>query len=141
MADLLVCLQIRGYPDLLHFASLPTSFHIITHPEEGNQHLMVADLITNGPHSWDLERINQVVTMCARGIELLWIQEDTLVPLTRIRIYIGGGDYGVCSVLVCGALAKSIDGRFSPFLAECIALREGLKLAKELEIDGPCSGN
>ncbi|GMN31523.1 hypothetical protein TIFTF001_048099 [Ficus carica] len=43
--------------------------------------------------------------------------------------------------LVCGALAKSIDGRFSPFLAECIALREVLKLAKELEIDGPCSGN
>ncbi|GMN18794.1 hypothetical protein TIFTF001_046846 [Ficus carica] len=40
------------------------------------------------------------------------------------------------SGLVCGALAKSIDGRFSPFLAECIVLHEGLKLAKELEIDG-----
>ncbi|GMN48659.1 hypothetical protein TIFTF001_017816 [Ficus carica] len=39
----------------------PTSFHIITHPKEGNQHLMVIDLITNGPRSWDLERINQVL--------------------------------------------------------------------------------
>ncbi|GMN60270.1 hypothetical protein TIFTF001_029364 [Ficus carica] len=40
------------------------------------------------------------------------------------------------NVLVCGALTKFIDGRFSLFLTECIALREGLKLAKELEIDG-----
>ena len=29
---------------------------------------------------------------------------------------------------------KSVDKTFSPFLAECIALREGLKIAKELEI-------
>ena len=39
----------------------PNSFHIITHPKEGNEHLMVVDLITNGPRSWDLERINQVL--------------------------------------------------------------------------------
>ncbi|GMN72596.1 hypothetical protein TIFTF001_054756 [Ficus carica] len=34
---------------------------------------------------------------------------------------------------ILGAMAKSMEGTFSPFLAECIALREGLMLAKELE--------
>ncbi|GMN21284.1 hypothetical protein TIFTF001_050116 [Ficus carica] len=32
-----------------------------------------------------------------------------------------------------GAMAKSVEGTFSSFLAECIALREGLMMAKELE--------
>ncbi|GMN26456.1 hypothetical protein TIFTF001_001317 [Ficus carica] len=35
--------------------------------------------------------------------------------------------------LILGAVAKSVEGTFSPFLAECIALREGLMIAKELE--------
>ncbi|GMN21286.1 hypothetical protein TIFTF001_050117 [Ficus carica] len=34
---------------------------------------------------------------------------------------------------ILGAMAKSMERTFSPFLAECIALREGLMLAKELE--------
>ncbi|GMN68764.1 hypothetical protein TIFTF001_037815 [Ficus carica] len=34
---------------------------------------------------------------------------------------------------ILGAMAKSVEGTFSPFLAECIALREGLMMAKELE--------
>ncbi|GMN27726.1 hypothetical protein TIFTF001_001776 [Ficus carica] len=34
---------------------------------------------------------------------------------------------------ILGAMAKSVDGTFSPFLAECIVLREGLMMAKELE--------
>ncbi|GMN37351.1 hypothetical protein TIFTF001_006731 [Ficus carica] len=35
---------------------------------------------------------------------------------------------------IYGSLAKSVDETFSPFLAECIALCEGLKIAKMLEI-------
>ncbi|GMN41345.1 hypothetical protein TIFTF001_010577 [Ficus carica] len=35
--------------------------------------------------------------------------------------------------IILGAMAKSVEGTFSPFLAECIALREGLMMAKELE--------
>ena len=34
---------------------------------------------------------------------------------------------------ILGAVAKSVEGTFSPFLAECMALREGLMIAKELE--------
>ncbi|GMN35433.1 hypothetical protein TIFTF001_048455, partial [Ficus carica] len=34
---------------------------------------------------------------------------------------------------ILGAMAKSVEGTFSPFLDECIALREGLMMAKELE--------
>ncbi|GMN43800.1 hypothetical protein TIFTF001_012998 [Ficus carica] len=32
-----------------------------------------------------------------------------------------------------GALAISVEGSFSPFVAECLALREGLRFAKEIE--------
>ena len=35
--------------------------------------------------------------------------------------------------LILGVMAKSVEGSFSPFLAECIALREGLRFAKEIE--------
>ena len=34
---------------------------------------------------------------------------------------------------ILGAMAKSLEGSFSPFLAECLALREGLSFAKEIE--------
>ncbi|GMN20887.1 hypothetical protein TIFTF001_039966 [Ficus carica] len=34
---------------------------------------------------------------------------------------------------ILGAMEKSVEGTFSPFLAECIALREGLMMAKEFE--------
>ena len=34
---------------------------------------------------------------------------------------------------IVGAVAKSVEGSFSSFLAECITLREGLKFAKEIE--------
>ncbi|GMN66693.1 hypothetical protein TIFTF001_035757 [Ficus carica] len=34
---------------------------------------------------------------------------------------------------ILGAVAKSVEGFFSPFLAECLALREGLSFAKEIE--------
>lgn len=37
--------------------------------------------------------------------------------------------------LICGALAKTLDRSFSPLLAECLSLREGLKFAKEMELD------
>lgn len=37
--------------------------------------------------------------------------------------------------LLCGALAKTLDGSFSPLLAECLSFREGLKFAKEMEVD------
>ena len=38
--------------------------------------------------------------------------------------------------IILGAVAKSLEGSFSPFLAECIALREGLIFAKDLNL-GP----
>ena len=38
--------------------------------------------------------------------------------------------------IILGAIAKSLDGSFSPFLAECIALREGLIFAKDFN-SGP----
>ncbi|GMN53247.1 hypothetical protein TIFTF001_022384 [Ficus carica] len=34
---------------------------------------------------------------------------------------------------ILGAVAKSVEGSFSPFVAECLALREGLRFAKEIE--------
>ncbi|GMN68653.1 hypothetical protein TIFTF001_037708 [Ficus carica] len=34
---------------------------------------------------------------------------------------------------ILGTMEKSVEGTFSPFLAECIALHEGLMIAKELE--------
>ncbi|GMN53166.1 hypothetical protein TIFTF001_022306 [Ficus carica] len=37
--------------------------------------------------------------------------------------------------LLCGALAKTLDGSFSPLLAVCLSSREGLKFAKEMEVD------
>ena len=39
--------------------------------------------------------------------------------------------------MIYGALAKALEGSFSPLLAECFALCEGLKFAQELEL---CSG-
>ena len=38
--------------------------------------------------------------------------------------------------IILGAVAKSVEGSFSPFLAECIALREGLIFTKDLNL-GP----
>ncbi|GMN60151.1 hypothetical protein TIFTF001_029243 [Ficus carica] len=37
--------------------------------------------------------------------------------------------------MFCGALAKALEGSLSSLLAECLALREGLKFAHELEVD------
>ncbi|GMN28393.1 hypothetical protein TIFTF001_041162 [Ficus carica] len=34
---------------------------------------------------------------------------------------------------ILGAVAKSVEGSFSPFVAECLALCEGLRFAKEIE--------
>ncbi|GMN74812.1 hypothetical protein TIFTF001_052466, partial [Ficus carica] len=34
---------------------------------------------------------------------------------------------------ILGAMARSVGGSFSPFVAECLALREGLRFAKEIE--------
>ena len=36
--------------------------------------------------------------------------------------------------LILDAVAKSVEESFSPFLAECIALREGLRFAKEIKL-------
>ncbi|GMN63226.1 hypothetical protein TIFTF001_032293 [Ficus carica] len=34
---------------------------------------------------------------------------------------------------ILGAVAKSVEGSFSPFVVECLALREGLRFAKEIK--------
>ncbi|GMN45119.1 hypothetical protein TIFTF001_014327 [Ficus carica] len=34
---------------------------------------------------------------------------------------------------ILGAVAKSVEGSFSPFVAECLAIREGLRFVKEIE--------
>ncbi|GMN25608.1 hypothetical protein TIFTF001_000990 [Ficus carica] len=111
----------------------------VVHGEEDRDPQAILDLGIASFGEW--QALNQVpIQLQAVGSDVWLPPHPGFLKLNVDASVSPGSDHIGIDVVIrdekgisLGAVAKSVEGTFSPFLAECIALREGLMIAKELE--------